>query len=78
MEAKDKTEAPEGGGTKKDDEGDAGDAAGSRGFAPSLEHGHDSNDKDQNGGNGKSFQPHTRLLQAKLEMRTPDGRDFPH
>lgn len=44
-------EAPKGGGAKKDDEGYAGEAARGGRFAPRLEHGYDSNHKEQNGGN---------------------------
>lgn len=55
MEAEESSEAPEGGKAEKNDEGEAGETAGDGSFAPGLEHGNDSNDKDQDGGNAKNL-----------------------
>jgi len=67
MEAQESSEAPERGGAEENDKGKSREAAGGGSSAPRLEHGHESNGKDQNGGNGEGFQPHKTPRTAKHE-----------
>jgi hypothetical protein len=75
MQAEEGAEAPEGGGAEKHDEGDACKASGCGSFAPRLEHSKDSNDKDQNRGNGQGFQPHKApdFSNSRIEIRDSPG-----